>query len=130
MHNQGKKRMKKYFIALFIFLSVQSQIFAIGVTSTMRKALDSWIGYNIDDAVEKLGYDVNQKNVNGKNVYTWVYTSGAAYYVGQNPVASRACIISLIVDDTGKITNWQYKGDFCAFNYLAAKKYVNPQNDP
>lgn len=119
--------MKKFLSIAFLFLFAQPMTNA---GDFMSKALNSWIGYSIDDVIVVWGYPKSEKQIAGHNLIYWTnsqyHVSGNQYYVSGG---ESFCNKIFEVDKKKKIISWQYEGNSCPNFYFTGQNLVNPQND-
>lgn len=136
-------------IILLISLFVNINICYASTKSFMEKALNSWIGYEINDVIETWGYPIEEKNIAGRKLYIW--QTSKSIYVPQNAssnvtsygygyahvntntyggyTVNAYCNKTLEVDKNNKIIRWEWQGNDCPGTYIRGKKIVNPEND-
>lgn len=99
--------------------------------TVMSRCMNSWVGYTIDDVINKWGYPTSEKELAGKKLYYWdshqSYVTGNQYYVTGGEIYF---IRIFEVDKNNKVIKWEYKGNNCPKTYLTCKKWINPENDP
>lgn len=137
--------MKKLLCLLSLFTISATMVFA---ESFNEKMLNSWVGYSINDVIDRWGFPTKEKTIADRHVYIW--TKSRKVYVPRNSygttykygnVSSRnssssggyyetySCTRSFEVDKDNMIINGFYEGNDCFSTYLLGKKLVNPQND-
>lgn len=116
----------------------------------MKKALNSWIGYSIDDVITSWGYPSEEKSIANKHLFYW-YTNSTIYVppsttststpnfynnstvttttISGGYTMNSSCDKILEVNKENKIIAWQYNGNSCPSFYFTGKKLVNPKND-
>lgn len=119
--------MRKYTFVLIIFFLFANLADA---KDFMSKALNSWVGYTIDDVIAVWGYPKEEKKIAGRNLVYWTYSepyfSANDYYaVGGQAYCNRI----LEIDKNKKIISWQYEGNACPNYYFTGKSIVNPKNN-
>lgn len=123
--------MKKFYTTLLILMVFSNPSFAFGTKKTMEKVMDSWIGENIDSAIDFLGYPTAEKEIANRHLFYWEVSQiqvsgnrnsmyGGEYY----------CTRIFEIDKNKEIISWEWKGNNCPATYLTSKKWVNPNNDP
>ena len=60
--------MKKILLVLFLF-AVSN--LAVRAESFMQKAIDSWVGYSIDDVIDAWGFPTDEKEIAGRKLIYW-----------------------------------------------------------
>ena len=119
--------MKKILLAIFIIGITNTPIYA---EEFMARALNSWVGYNIDDVIAVWGYPKSEKQIAGRNLIYWTnsqyHVSGNQYYVSGE---ESFCNKILEIDKKNKVISWQYEGNSCPNFYFTGKNLVNPNND-
>ena len=118
--------MKKMLLIIFFILFSMP----VNAEEFMVRALNSWLGYNIEDVISVWGYPTDEKHIVGKNLIYW---SNNEYYVLANQGSfyggESYCNKIFEIDKNGKIISWQYKGNSCPNFYFTGKDLVNPKND-
>ena len=78
--------MKKSLLILSIFIFTT---LTANANDFMSKALDSWIGYSIDDVIAVWGYPKSEKQIAGRNLIYWTNAElvSASYNPGVNLIA-------------------------------------------
>lgn len=144
--------MKKFFkniicTLLFIqFLSIGS-VFAKN-NDFMEKALNSWVGYNINDVIDHWGFPTEEKTIANRHIYIW--GKSWSQYVPQttNSTINRTGCYSTVnsysyggytvnlyrnitfeVNNKNNIISWHWEGNAFPKNYKKGKELVNPKND-
>lgn len=119
--------MKKVLLLFIFFVLIIPQVHA---ARFMDNAMDSWIGYSIDDVIQYWGYPDTEKKIAGRKLFYWNHSN---YTISEdvNGIYSRKifCNRILEVDKKNIIISWQYEGNSCPLFYFAGKKLVNPQNN-
>lgn len=138
--------MKKIIIILIAILLISSEANAIGMKSTMNKIMDSWLGENIEKVFMHWGYPDDERNIAGRKLYYWTSSKFVTAPAYTNATANRYnntttingwtygggsinayCNRMLEVNDKGKVTNWEWKGNDCPFTcQYVYKRWVNP----
>ena len=119
-----------------------------GTREFMEKALNSWVGYNINDVISSWGFPTEEKTIANRHIYTW--NRAWSQYVPQqthttfnpnyfNPTANSYttggysvnyyCNKTIEVDDKNNVISWSWEGNACPSGYYYGKKLVNPAND-
>ena len=140
--------MKKNIILLLVFLLMPISAQAFGIKKTMATIMDSWGGESIDAVIKCWGYPTNEKTMAGKTLYYWdweytvrnpAYTNAQANTYGNTTninaytygggTRNVYCNRILEVDDSGRVTSWQYSGNNCPYTQAYIyKKWMNPKN--
>lgn len=119
--------MKKVSLIFSLFILISLPAYS---GEFMNKALNSWLGYSIDDVIAVWGYPKSEKQIAGRNLIYWTnnqyQVSGNQYYVSGGETF---CNKIFEVDKKNKIISWQYEGNSCPNFYFTGKDLVNPQND-
>lgn len=98
----------------------------------MNKAAKSWIGAELEDVINKLGYPTKHDTIAGKELYYWIYKESVRteFFDDEATTDPQECIMIMEADSNNKIINTQASGNICPMFYMVGKKYVNPNNDP
>jgi len=120
---------------------------AFGIKKTMRAIMGSWVGKNIDSVIASWGYPDYEKTIAGRKLYYWnweytvgnpTYTNARAHTYGNTTNINAytygggtrdiSCNRILEVDESGRVTSWQWSGNNCPYTqaYLY-KKWMNPK---
>ena len=125
--------MKKIFVFILVAALVQPMSFAFGRKSTMDAVMNSWVGENINTVINHWGYPTKQRNIAGKQVYSWektVFTVGGGFDGAPIYGGTYSCNRILEVDDNYNVVKWSWNGNNCPITCFTAKKYVNPYKNP
>ena len=119
--------MKKILLVLFLF-AVSN--LAVRAESFMQKAIDSWVGYSIDDVIDAWGFPTDEKEIAGRKLIYWKnnhYKVSGSYsdFSGGEYFCNRV----FEVDKDNKILSARYRGNSCPLMYMTGKRYVNPKNN-
>ncbi len=136
---------KSYIMCLIITLSINILVYA---EEFMSEAMDSWVGYSIDDVIRSLGYPDDEKNIANKHLYYWynssstyvppnttsivtpsLYTTRVSSVTSGGYTVNKYCNKIFEVDKDNRVVSWQYKGNSCPNFYFTGKSLVNPNND-
>jgi hypothetical protein len=137
--------MKKIIISIMCALFILP---AIAGTPFMKKALDSWLGYNINNMINHWGFPTEEKKIANRHIYVWnrSYTqyvpqqtnSTVNSYIYNANITSKttggyyitySCNTTIEVDSQNNIISWFCDDNGCPQNYYFGKQYVNPAND-
>ena len=141
--------MKKYFLFVMLIILININPCYAGTKSFMETALNSWLGYNVNDIINYWGYPTAEKSVAGRKLYVWQtsnsiyipqnsHSNVSSYGYGYANVNTQTyggysintyCNKTIEVDKNNKIINWEWEGNDCPGTYIRGKKLVNPQND-
>ncbi len=139
------KKLVMCFLLVTVFCLSSSCAFA---EAFMKKALNSWIGYSINDVINSWGYPNEEKNIANKHLFYW-YTNSTIYVPPSTTstltpnlynstittttsggyTVNSSCNKIIEVNKENKVVAWQYNGNSCPSFYFTGKKLVNPQND-
>lgn len=138
--------MKKILVLLILCLFALP-VFA-GVTEFMEKALNSWIGYNINDIINSWGFPTEEKTIANRHIYIWnkawsqyipqrvnstvtpgYYNANVYSYTTGGYNINWYCNKTIEVDDKNNVISWSWEGNACPKNYSNGKNIVNPAND-
>lgn len=123
--------MKKNYTILFLFALTICPSFAFGAKDTMNKVMDSWVGTNINTAIDYLGYPTSEKIIADKRLFYWekdvvsLTINETGVYGGKY-----FCTRIFEVDKNKNIISWEWKGNSCPITYMTSKKWVHPNKDP
>lgn len=96
----------------------------------MARALNSWVGYTLDDVIAVWGFPKEEKKIAGRNLVYWTYSESYLSGNGNYIIGGYAyCNRILEIDKNKKIISWQYEGNVCPNYYFTGKGFVNPKND-
>lgn len=136
----------KKLLCLLTLLTISTTI--VFAESFNDKMINSWIGYSINDVIDRWGFPTKEKTAAGRHVYIW--TKSRKVYVPRNSYGTTykygnlnnrnstylggyystySCSRSFEVDQDNIIINGFYEGNDCFSTYLTGKQLVNPQND-
>lgn len=119
--------MKKFLLILCIFVLITQPSFA---EEFMAKALNSWIGYSIDNVIASWGYPSGEKQIAGRHLLYWT-NNQYQFSANQYGVYGGTVYCNKIfeIDKKKKVISWQYEGNACPNFYFTGRSLVNPQND-
>ena len=119
-----------------------------GVTEFMERALNSWVGYNINDMINSWGFPAEEKTIANRHIYIWnkswsqyipqrtnstvtpgYFNSTVNSYTTGGYTVTWYCNKTIEVDSKNNITSWSWEGNACPKNYNRGKNIVNPAND-
>ena len=119
--------MKKFFFIVILLVAVCP---VSNANDFMSKALNSWMGYSINDLINAWGYPSEEKKIAGRHLVYWtnnqyqITSTQYGIYGGET-----YCNKIFEIDKNNKIISWQYKGNSCPHFYFTGKELVNPLND-
>jgi hypothetical protein len=123
--------MKKILLVVLVLFLVQTSSFAVGSKDTMGKIMSSWKGEHIDTVINKWGYPTSEKKFTEHTLYVW--DSGNVLVedlLGITYTQRPSCTRTFEVDSNNVIIKGAWEGVACPITRRAAKKWVNPKNDP
>lgn len=110
----------------------------------ISEAMDSWIGYHINDVINVWGYPTEEKTIANRHIFIWeksyacqipvnyntnyYYNTASTYAIGGQTI-SYQYIRTFEVDKNNKIIQWTCEGNWQPKNYAKGKALVNPAND-
>lgn len=137
----------KKIVCLLCLVFLALPVFA-GVTEFMERALNSWVGYNINDMINYWGFPTEEKTIANRHIYIWnrtrtqyipqrtnstvtpnVYNTQVSSYTTGGYYVTYTCNKTIEVDANNTITSWSWEGNACPGGYRNGKKLVNPAND-
>ena len=123
--------MKKILLVVLVLFLVQNSSFAVGAKSTMENIIGSWKGEHINSVIDKWGYPTYEKKIVERSLYVW--DNGNVLVedlLGIGYVQRPSCTRTFEVDSNNIIIKGSWEGVACPITYKAAKKWVNPRNNP
>ena len=136
---------KLFIVFLFILLSLPV---SANTENFMDKALNSWVGYNINDIINSWGFPVEEKIIANRHIYIWnkawsqhvpqrthcnvtpyYYNSSVTTYTTGGYTVNYYCNKTIEVDSKNNIISLYWEGNACPSKYKHGKKLVNPNND-
>ena len=124
--------MKKILLLTITLLLINTTTTSANAEKFMDKALNTWIGYTLEDAINVWGYPTKEKIIAEKHLIYWTYREESirhySYYssYGEKLYCSRV----FEINNNKQIIGAKHEGNNCPINYVTGKKLVNPQNDP
>ena len=143
------KKILKKVLCTFLFFQLLSitGVYA-GVQEFMEKALNSWVGYHINDMINSWGFPTDEKTIANRHIYIWnkawsqyipqrtnstvtpgFYNATVNSYTTGGYNINWYCNKTIEVDSKNNITSWSWEGNACPKNYSNGKGLVNPSND-
>lgn len=126
--------MKKYLLlGICIFISILTT--GCGTSDFMPAAMNSWLGYSLNDVIAQWGYPTDEKNIVDKHLVYWsrkwmsYVQQGSSDHYNNGYYKEYFCTRILEIDKDKKIIGWQWEGNGCPFGYSRGKRMVNPQNN-
>jgi hypothetical protein len=100
---------------LFSILSLALMV-GCATTAGYEKVLNSWMGQDISNLIEKWGPPSNVFTMpDGRILYSWVFDGGAvAVPIGNMAYAvPRGCKTTFTTSSAGVVQNWRWEGNAC-----------------
>lgn len=138
---------RKIFILILVICFIICPSFA-SAKSFMEQALNSWVGYSINNLIDSWGYPSDERTIGNRHLY--YFNSSRNQYVPQSSntygnvwgntynattttyggyTQTLVCNKTIEVDDDNIIISWQWQGNACPGTYLTGKRLVNPKNN-
>lgn len=115
---------------LYIVLLMTIICLPVKAEEFMERALNTWVGYTVNDVIAVWGYPKEEKVIAGRRLFYW---TNSHYSVSGNQYGVYGgeyyCNKILEVNKKNKITSWQYEGNSCPSFYFTGSSLVNPKND-
>ena len=139
----------KKIVNLLLFIVIMLSVTACSSDEFMNTAMQSWVGYSLDDVIKQWGYPKDEKTFGGKKLLYWpnntaiyipqTYSTNVNYYVNTAYTNTTSygggyqnfyCNRILEVDKNNKIIGYQWEGNNCPTRYAGKyKKWVNFNNN-